>query len=76
MDYTARPTFLACAKEGVFAKNDDNQASSLYLEEFTETLVVAMFSTLLGMDANDPPKTLATMALYSSILCNVSLLLA
>ncbi|BBN11909.1 proteasome activator subunit 4 [Marchantia polymorpha subsp. ruderalis] len=67
----ARPTFLACAKEGVFAKNDDNQASSLYLEEFTETLVVAMFSTLLGMDANDPPKTLATMALYSSILCNV-----
>ncbi|KAL2630922.1 hypothetical protein R1flu_015608 [Riccia fluitans] len=67
----ARPTFLACAKGGILAKNGDSQTTALYLEEFTESLVVAMFSTLLGMDANDPPKTLATMALYSSILCNV-----
>ncbi|KAL3680307.1 hypothetical protein R1sor_023263 [Riccia sorocarpa] len=67
----ARPTFLACAKDGIFVKNGDSQSSSVYLEEFTESLVAAMFSTLMGMDANDPPKTLATMALYSSILCNI-----
>lgn len=69
----ARPAFLACAKEGVFKRDESNDSSTfMYLEEFTQTLVVAMFNTLLGMDANDPPKTLATMELFSSILCNVS----
>ncbi|CAM6088632.1 unnamed protein product [Calypogeia fissa] len=70
----ARPAFLACAKEGVFKKEENSDLSSSgYLEEFTETLVVAMFKTLLGMDANDPPKTLATMELFSSILSNVGI---
>jgi hypothetical protein len=34
--------------------------------------VDAMFSTLLGLDANDPPKTLATLELYCSVLSSVS----
>jgi proteasome activator subunit 4 len=39
-----------------------------------ETLVVAMFDTLLGMDANDPPKTLATLQLYCSVFSSVRIL--
>lgn len=36
-------------------------------------LLMASFSNaLLGMDANDPPKTLATMQLIGSLFSNVS----
>ncbi|XP_024522024.1 proteasome activator subunit 4 [Selaginella moellendorffii] len=35
------------------------------------TLVEAMFTTLLGIDANDPPKTLATVQFYASVVANV-----
>lgn len=41
---------------------------------FKETLVMAMFNTLMGLDANDPPKTLATMQFYCSVFSSVSLL--
>lgn len=34
-------------------------------------LAEAMFSTLPGLDANDPPKTLATMQLYCAVLSSV-----
>lgn len=33
---------------------------------------VSLSNALLGMDANDPPKTLATMQLIGSIFSNVS----
>ncbi|KAJ7527156.1 hypothetical protein O6H91_16G039400 [Diphasiastrum complanatum] len=34
-------------------------------------VVDAMFHTLLGLDANDPPKTLATLQFYCSVLSSV-----
>jgi len=36
--------------------------------------VVAMFDTLFGMDADDPPETLATLELYWSVFSSVSIL--
>jgi proteasome activator subunit 4 len=39
---------------------------------FIDLLRVSLSNALLGMDANDPPKTLATMQLISSIFSNVS----
>lgn len=41
-------------------------------DEFTDLLMVSLSNVLLGMDANDPPKTLATMQLIGSIFSNVS----
>lgn len=41
-------------------------------DEFIELLMVSLSNALLGMDANDPPKTLATMQLIGSIFSNVS----
>ena len=46
---------------------DTESATSL-----KDTLVMALFSTLMGLDANDPPKTLATMQFYCSVLSSVS----
>lgn len=42
-------------------------------DEFIDLLVVSLSNALLGMDANDPPKTLATMQLIGSIFSNVSI---
>jgi proteasome activator subunit 4 len=39
---------------------------------FPDLLMVSLSNALLGMDANDPPKTLATMQLIGSIFSNVS----
>ncbi|KAL6203633.1 hypothetical protein ACLB2K_027333 [Fragaria x ananassa] len=41
-------------------------------DEFIELLMVSLSNALLGMDANDPPKTLATMQLIGSIFSNMS----
>lgn len=38
---------------------------------FIDLVVVSLSNALLGMDANDPPKTLATMQLIGSIFSNV-----
>lgn len=40
--------------------------------DFIDLLVISLSNALLGMDANDPPKTLATMQLIGSIFSNVS----
>lgn len=39
---------------------------------FSDILMISLSNALLGMDANDPPKTLATMQLLGSIFSNVS----
>lgn len=39
---------------------------------FIELLMISLSNALAGMDANDPPKTLATMQLIGSIFSNVS----
>ncbi|KAJ7963489.1 proteasome activator subunit 4-like [Quillaja saponaria] len=43
-------------------------------DAFTDLVVVSLSNALLGMDANDPPKTLATMQLIGSIFSNLALL--
>ncbi|XP_047336646.1 proteasome activator subunit 4-like isoform X2 [Impatiens glandulifera] len=39
---------------------------------FTDLLMISLTNALLGMDANDPPKTLATMQLIGSIFSNMA----
>ncbi|CAI0396876.1 unnamed protein product, partial [Linum tenue] len=41
---------------------------------FMDLLMISLSNALLGMDANDPPKTLATMQLIGSIFSNISTL--
>lgn len=41
-------------------------------DNFIDLVVVSLSNALLGMDANDPPKTLATMQLIGSVFSNVS----
>ncbi|XP_047151805.1 proteasome activator subunit 4 [Vigna umbellata] len=43
-------------------------------ETFVDLVGVSLSNALLGMDANDPPKTLATMQLIGSIFSNLALL--
>ncbi|RHN67496.1 putative proteasome activator Blm10, mid region [Medicago truncatula] len=43
-------------------------------EAFIDLVGVSLSNALLGMDANDPPKTLATMQLIGSIFSNLALL--
>ncbi|XP_058787950.1 proteasome activator subunit 4 [Vicia villosa] len=43
-------------------------------ETFIDLIGVSLSNALLGMDANDPPKTLATMQLIGSIFSNLALL--
>ncbi|XP_073225318.1 proteasome activator subunit 4-like [Cicer arietinum] len=43
-------------------------------ETFIDLLGVSLSNALLGMDVNDPPKTLATMQLIGSIFSNLALL--
>jgi hypothetical protein len=43
------------------------------VDSFSDLIVTSLSNALLGMDANDPPKTIATMQLIGSIFSNVSL---
>nr|PNR33085.1 hypothetical protein PHYPA_025028 [Physcomitrium patens] len=68
----SRAIILASAKEEGTEHShmlDTESATTL-----KDTLVMAMFSTLMGLDANDPPKTLATMQFYCSVLSSIGAL--
>lgn len=41
-------------------------------DSLVDLLMISLSNALLGMDANDPPKTLATMQLIGSFFSNVS----
>lgn len=56
-------TSLSTSKLVDFGDNDDT---------FLDLLMISLSNALLGMDANDPPKTLATLQLIGSIFSNVS----
>ncbi|WOG97891.1 hypothetical protein DCAR_0417232 [Daucus carota subsp. sativus] len=51
-------------------KKEDIGGSDVY----SDILMISLSNALLGMDANDPPKTLATMQLLGSIFSNIALL--
>ncbi|KAG6577528.1 Proteasome activator subunit 4, partial [Cucurbita argyrosperma subsp. sororia] len=65
--FVGRPLFLtalsASAVQSVDLVADD---------EFVNLLMVSLSNALLGMDANDPPKTLATMQLIGSLFSNLA----
>eukprot|EP00262_Sarcandra_glabra_P003482 TRINITY_DN14214_c0_g1_i1.p1 TRINITY_DN14214_c0_g1~~TRINITY_DN14214_c0_g1_i1.p1 ORF type:complete len:1823 (-),score=279.41 TRINITY_DN14214_c0_g1_i1:199-5139(-) len=44
------------------------------VDVFIDLLMISLSNALLGMDANDPPKTLATMQLIGSIFSNLAVL--
>lgn len=65
--YAGRPLFLAPVSV-LPLKQDDVGGSDI----FTDLIMISLSNALLGMDANDPPKTMATMQLIGSVFSNVS----
>lgn len=68
----ARPILLASTRHSQNADMSSETRESLL--KCKKTIVDALFSTLLGLDANDPPKTLATLQLYCSVLSSVGVI--
>ncbi|OEL14405.1 Proteasome activator subunit 4 [Dichanthelium oligosanthes] len=50
------------------AQSDDSNV----IDSFNDLIVTSLSNALLGMDANDPPKTIATMQLIGSIFSNLA----
>ncbi|XP_074292973.1 proteasome activator subunit 4-like isoform X2 [Silene latifolia] len=67
--YTGRPLFFTYLSSLV-----DNTDSSDGPNSLIDLLVISLSNALLGLDANDPPKTLATMQLIGSIFSNMATL--
>lgn len=67
--YTGRPLFFTCLSSSVERPEDSNDPNL-----FIDLLVISLSNALLGMDANDPPKTLATMQLIGSIFSNMAVI--
>lgn len=64
--YVGRALFLASLLSST--QKEDLQT----VDSFMDIVAISLSNALLGMDANDPPKTLATMQLIGSIFSNVS----
>lgn len=67
--FAARSLFFSSAKPDDLDLDDDAGDGDTY----TDLLMISLSNALLGMDANDPPKTSATMQLIGSIFSNVSI---
>ncbi|CAK9321738.1 unnamed protein product [Citrullus colocynthis] len=65
--FVGRPLFLTSLSAST-VKSADLVAD----DEFVNLLMVSLSNALLGMDANDPPKTLATMQLIGSLFSNLA----
>ena len=66
--FAGRSQFLTYLSSSLVKPDDVGGA-----EGFIDLLMISLSNALLGMDANDPPKTLATMQLIGSIFSNVSI---
>lgn len=64
--YAGRPLFFTSLSASVEKPADSDGQNS-----FIDLLFISLSNALLGMDANDPPKTCATMQLIGSIFSNV-----
>ncbi|KAI8012454.1 Proteasome activator subunit 4 [Camellia lanceoleosa] len=67
--FAARSLFLTSLSSSPI-KPDDVGCS----DGFVDLLMISLSNALLGMDANDPPKTLATMQLIGSIFSNMAII--
>lgn len=67
--FVGRSLFLTSLSEEVKAVDHGGNESN---DDLVDLLMVSLSNALLGMDANDPPKTIATMQLIGSIFSNVS----
>lgn len=65
--YAGRSLFLTTLSISPLNPDDVGGANS-----FIDLLMISLSNALLGIDANDPPKTLATMQLIGSLFSNVS----
>ncbi|TKW21097.1 hypothetical protein SEVIR_4G185100v4 [Setaria viridis] len=63
--FSGRPLLLCslCSSQ-----SDDSSV----VDSFSDLIVTSLSNALLGMDANDPPKTIATMQLIGSIFSNLA----
>lgn len=64
--FAGRALFLASLSQIPQSDGTDN------VDAFMDIIVASLSNALLGMDANDPPKTQATMQLIGSIFSSVS----
>lgn len=67
--YSGRPLFFTSLSSSVERSDTSDGPNS-----FFDLLVISLSNALLGMDANDPPKTLATMQLIGSIFSNMAVI--
>nr|DAD24254.1 TPA_asm: hypothetical protein HUJ06_025717 [Nelumbo nucifera] len=65
--YAGRALFLAS-----FSSSSSKADDLGNTDGFVDLLMISLSNTLLGMDANDPPKTLATMQLIGSVFSNIA----
>lgn len=64
--YAGRSLLLTTLSASSMSVDGVNPSDSL-----VDLMMVSLSNALLGMDANDPPKTLATMQLIGSLFSNV-----
>ncbi|XP_031493399.1 proteasome activator subunit 4 isoform X1 [Nymphaea colorata] len=69
--YVGRALFLSKISASSIIADDVNSISA---DAYGGLLAACLSNALLGMDANDPPKTLATMQLIGSIFSNLAIL--
>uniref|UniRef100_A0A5B7B961 Putative proteasome activator subunit 4 n=2 Tax=Davidia involucrata TaxID=16924 RepID=A0A5B7B961_DAVIN len=67
--FAGRSLFLTSLSSSSVKPDDAGGAGG-----FIDLLMISLSNALLGMDANDPPKTLATMQLIGSIFSNMATL--
>ncbi|GJX86577.1 proteasome activator subunit 4 [Tanacetum coccineum] len=67
--FSGRSLFFMSLSASSMETDDANDANM-----FRDLLMISLTNALLGMDANDPPKTLATMQLIGSIFSNMATL--
>lgn len=67
--FSGRSLFFMSLSSSSMETDDVNDA-----DMFRDLLMISLTNALLGMDANDPPKTLATMQLIGSIFSNMATL--
>ncbi|KAL6596609.1 hypothetical protein ACP70R_047252 [Stipagrostis hirtigluma subsp. patula] len=63
--YSGRALLLSSL---ISSQSDDSSV----VNSFSDLIVASLSNALLGMDANDPPKTIATMQLIGSIFSNLA----